>query len=75
MSDFSYDELESEHVDEFAVKYESFFMNDEPEYDVFDFDTSSVDFIAEIASACDTSTVSLDLKPLHDSLKYAFSKA
>ena len=46
-------------------------MDDEPEYDVFDFDTYSVDFIAEIASACDTYSVSLDLKPLLNSLKYA----
>ena len=72
MSDFSYDELEFEHVEELAIEYESFFMDDEPQYDMFDFDTCSVDFIAEIASTCDTSAVSLDLKPLLKSRKYAF---
>jgi len=39
---------------------------------VFDFNTCSVDFIAKIASAYDTSGVSLDLKSLPNSLKYAF---
>ena len=39
---------------------------------MFDFDTYSVGFIAEIAAAYDTSYVSLDLKPLPDPLKYAF---
>ena len=39
---------------------------------IFDFDTCFMDFIADIASACDTSVVLLDLKPLSDSLKYAF---
>ena len=28
VSDFSHDELEVEHVDEFAVEYASFFIND-----------------------------------------------
>jgi len=36
VNDFSYDELEFEHVDELAIQYKSFLMNDEPEYDVFD---------------------------------------
>ena len=57
----------------FVVEYESFFINDEPEYDVFDFnDACLVNFIAEVASICDTSTVPLDLKPLPESLKFAF---
>ena len=51
MSDFSHNELEFKHMDEFTVEYESFFMDNEPEFDVFDFDTYFVDFIAEIASA------------------------
>jgi len=45
VSGFSYDELEFEYVDELVVAYESFFMDDKPEYDVFDFDTCYVDFI------------------------------
>ena len=62
MDDFSYDELEFKHVAGFAVEYESFLMNDEPRYDVFDFhDACSVDFIVEVAFACNTSTVPLDL--------------
>ena len=69
---FSYDELKFEHVDEFAIEYESFLKNDELEYDVFDFnDAYSVYFITEVAFAYDTSTAPLDLKPLSDSFKYA----
>ena len=72
MDNFSYDELECEHVDEFAAKHEFFFMDDEPEYDVFDFDDGcSLDFITKVASTCDTYTVPLNLKPLPDSLKDA----
>jgi len=48
-------------------------MDDEPEYDVFDFnDACSVDFIAKFSFTCDTSAAPLDLKTLPDSLKYAF---
>ena len=76
VGDFCYNELEFEHVDGFAVKYESFFMRDEPKYDVFDFDMCVMDFITDVVSTCDTSTISstisLDLKPLPDSLQYAF---
>jgi len=32
----------------------------------------SVAFIVDVVSACDTSAISLDLKPLPNSLKYAF---
>jgi len=46
VSDFSYGELEFEHVDEVVVEYESFFMDEEPKYDVVNFDMCSVDFIA-----------------------------
>jgi len=59
-------------VDEFAIGYESFFVDDEPKYNVFDFDTCSVDFIVDVASAYDTSTISLDLKSFPNFLKYAF---
>jgi len=72
VSDFSHNELEFKHMDEFTVEYESFFVDAEPGYDVFDFDTYFMVFIAEITSTCDTFGVSLDLKPLADSLKYAF---
>jgi len=68
MSDFSYDELEVKHVDMFPVEYESSFVDDEPKYDVFDFDTCSVDFIVEITSTCESSIVPLDVKSLLDSL-------
>ena len=68
----SYDELEFEHVNEFVVIYESFFIDDEPEYNVFDFDMWSMDFIAEVIFVCDTSAISLDIKPLPDSFKYVF---
>jgi len=64
VDDFSYDELQFEHVDEFTVEYESFLMDDEPEYDVFDFnDACSMDFITEVASACDTPAAPLDMNP------------
>ena len=60
-------------MDKFTTEHESFLMDDEPEYDVFDFDDAcSIDLITEVVSACDTFVVSLDLKLLPDSLKYAF---
>ena len=59
-------------MDEFAVEYESFFMDHESKYDVFDFDMCFVNFIVDVAAACDTSAVSLDLKLLPNSLKYVF---
>jgi len=72
VGDFAYNELEFDHVNEFAIEYKSFFMDDEPKYDVFDFNMCLVDFITDVIFAYDTSTVSLDLKPLPASLKYAF---
>jgi len=73
VDDFSYDELEFEHVDEFAIEYESFLVDDEPKYDVLDFnDVCSKDFINKVASICNISAAPLDLKPLPDSLNYAF---
>ena len=73
VSDFSYDELEFEHSKEFAIEYESFFMNNRPEYDVFDFDdVHSMDFVVDVVSICHTYIISLDRKPLADSLKYFF---
>ena len=60
-------------MDELDVEYESFLMDDELGYDVFDFNEAcSVDFIAEVASACDTSTVPLNLKPLSAPLSMLF---
>ena len=72
VGDFAYNELEFDYVDEFAIAYKSSFMDDEPKYDVFDFNMCLVDFITDVIFAYDTSTVSLDLKPLPASLKYAF---
>ena len=69
-SDFCYGNLEFEHVDEFPIEYQSFFVDDEPEFDVFDFGMCPMDFIADVISTCDTSVTSLDLKPLPDFLKY-----
>ena len=73
VGDFSYEELEFEHVDEFPIEYESVLMDDEHEYDVIDFDNvGSVDFVSNVVSICDTFTISLDLKPLPNSLNYPF---
>ena len=47
-------------------------MHDELAYNVFDFDMCFVNFIVDVASACDTSAVSLDLKLLPNSLNYVF---
>ena len=55
---------------------DSFLLDDEPGYDVFNFnDVCPIDFIAEVASACDTSAPSLNLKPLLDYLTYVFSRS
>ena len=56
---FLSDELKFKHASEVLVKYESIFMDDEPEYEVFDFDTCSMDFIADVVFACETSIVHL----------------
>jgi len=41
-----------EHVDEFALEHESLFMNDEAEYDEFNFyDVGYVGFIANVVYA------------------------
>ena len=48
-------------------------MDDKLEYEVLGFDdVHFVDVIANVVSACDTFVLSLDQKPLADSLKYAF---
>jgi len=63
VGNFSHDELEFEHVDEFPIECKSFFMGDEPEDDIFDFDYAcSVEFIAHIAYVYDTSAIPLDPK-------------
>ena len=73
VDNFSYDELEFEQIDEFNIQYESFFMDNEPKYDVDNFDdVCSVDFITNVACASNTSTILLSLKLLSNSLKYAF---
>ena len=63
--------------DVFAVEYESFLVNDEPEYDAFKSDDlySTTDCLLTAASESASKTVSppaLELKPLLDSLKYTF---
>jgi len=58
----------------FAAKYESFFIDDEPEYGVFQFDdlcSSSKCVISSVLES-DSLYAFLDLKPLPDSLKYSF---
>jgi len=61
----------------FAVEYEPFLVNDEPGYDDFEFDDlcSTADCLLTAASESGPESVSppaLELKPLPDSLKYAF---
>jgi len=61
----------------FAVEYESFLVNDEPEYDVFEFDDlcSTADYLLTVVSKSMHKSVSppaLELKPLPHSLKHAF---
>jgi len=61
----------------FVAKCESFLVNDEPEYDVFEFDDlcSTADCLLTIVSESMHESVSpptLKLKPLSNSLKYAF---
>jgi len=63
--------------DVFANEYESFLINDELEYDLFEFDDlcSTADCLLTAVSestAESISPVTLELKPLPDSLKYAF---
>ena len=58
----------------FAAEYESFLIYDEAEYDVFQFDDlcSASECAISSASEPDSPSISLDLKPLPDSLKYSF---
>jgi len=63
--------------DMFTVEYESFLIDDEPEYDVFEFDElcSVADCLFTNVSESAHKSISpptLELKPLPDSLKYAF---
>ena len=60
-----------------AIEYKPFLVNDEPEYDAFEFDDlcSTIDcsLTATYESAPEfVSPPALELKPLPDSLKYAF---
>jgi len=56
-------------MDEVVVDNEPFFMDDEPEYDVFEFDMCSVDFITDVVSTYDAFAISFDLNHLPDSLE------
>ena len=58
----------------FVAEYESFLIDDEPEYDVFQFDDlcSTSECAIFSTSEHDSPFVSLDLKLLPDSLKYSF---
>jgi len=48
-------------------------MDDEPKHDVFDFKNAcSVDFVDDLVFACDAFSISLNLNPLPDFLKYHF---
>jgi len=63
--------------DMFAAMYKSFFVDDEPEYDVFEFDDlcSTANYLLTIVSESVHESFSppgLELKPLTDSLKCAF---
>jgi len=51
-----------------------FFIDNEPKYDIFQFDDLCSDFACLIASAFEFESphTSLELKPLPDGLKYAF---
>jgi len=69
--------LDDDFDDMFATDYESFLMDDEPEYDVFEFDDlcSMANYLLASISEFAYESVSssaLGLKPLPDSLKYAF---
>jgi len=65
--------LEDAYDDVFAAEYESFLVNDEPEYDAFEFDDLYSIGDCFITAASETiSRPALELKPLSDSLKYAF---
>jgi len=60
-----------------VAEYKSFIMNDEPGYDVFEFDDlcSTRDYLLNVASksaAISISPPSLELKPLPSSLNYTF---
>ena len=58
----------------FATEYESFLIDDEPDYDVFQFDDlcSASECVISSTPEPDSPSASLDLKPLPDSLKYSF---
>ena len=61
----------------FATEHQSFLLDNEPEYDVFEFDDfrSTADCLLIIVSESAYEYVSphaLELKPLHNSLKYVF---
>jgi len=70
--------FDDEFDDIFAVDYESFLMDEEPNYDLFKFDDlcSTIDCLiastSESTSESDSPLTSLELKPLPDFLKCLF---
>ena len=58
----------------FTIKYESFSIDDEFKYDVFEFDDLcyAVDCLIAFASESNSPPASLQLKHLPDSIKYSF---
>jgi len=74
VEDFVFDDAFDEMI---AAEYKSFFVNDEPEYDVFKFDDLCSTAICLLTAVSESmhesiSPFALKLKPLPDSLKYAF---
>jgi len=65
--------FDDEFDEMFAAEYESFLIDDEPKYDVFQFDDlcSASECVISSASEPDSTSMSLDLKPLTNSLKYS----
>jgi len=66
--------FDNEFDDMLAVEYESFLIDDEPEYDVFKSDDLcyAVDCLLTDTSESVSSSPTLKLKLLPDSLKYSF---
>ena len=66
--------FDDEFHDMFIAKYESLLMDDEPEYNVFEFDDlcSAANFLMASTSKFDSLSASIKLKTLANSLKYSF---
>jgi len=72
VEDFSFDD---EFDEIFAIEYELFLIDDELEYDVFQFDDlgCASKCVISFVSEDDFPSASLNLKPLPNSLKYSSS--